>query len=260
MFLIKLGGSVITDKATEGVFKPETVHQLAGELAAARKSCILVHGAGSFGHVLAKFHRLNDGLSFPSQTLGFSRTQASVQTLNCHILNALLHHNLPIISLPPHAILTLDDHRLKTMDYGKFETALANGFIPVTYGDVAFDDQLKGSVCSGDLLMRALAAHFKPEKVIFVMDEDGLYTANPKTHPDARFIDHITLQELPELSTELDTRADVTKGMQGKLETIASIASLGIDVILLNGNIKNRLHDTLVGRQTRQTLIEGARL
>jgi molybdenum storage protein len=32
--------------------------------------------------------------------------------------------------------------------------------------------------------------------MIFVKDEDGLYTANPKTHPDAEFIPRITVAEM----------------------------------------------------------------
>jgi molybdenum storage protein len=36
-------------------------------------------------------------------------------------------------------------------------------------------------------------------RMIFVKDEDGLYTANPKTDPDATFIPRITVDELVEL-------------------------------------------------------------
>jgi isopentenyl phosphate kinase len=45
--------------------------------------------------------------------------------------------------------------------------------------------------------------------------------------------------------------------MQGKIETIKNISRLGIDTILLNGNINNRLYDTLVGRKTKNTLVHG---
>ena len=32
--------------------------------------------------------------------------------------------------------------------------------------------------------------------MIYVKDEDGLYTANPKTHPDATFIPRVTVDEM----------------------------------------------------------------
>ncbi|GAI70662.1 unnamed protein product, partial [marine sediment metagenome] len=45
---------------------------------------------------------------------------------------------------------------------------------------------------------------------------------------------------LENLTTSSNTYADVTKGMAGKIETIKNISHLGIDVVLLNGNINNR--------------------
>ena len=45
--------------------------------------------------------------------------------------------------------------------------------------------------------------------------------------------------------------------MKGKIETIKNIANLGIDIVLLNGNIDNRLYDTLIGKETKCTLILG---
>ena len=35
--------------------------------------------------------------------------------------------------------------------------------------------------------------------MIFVKDEDGLYTANPKTDPDAKLIPQVTVDELIEM-------------------------------------------------------------
>ena len=41
-----------------------------------------------------------------------------------------------------------------------------------------------------------LAETFGCKAMIYVKDEDGLYTANPKTHPDAEFIPRITVDEM----------------------------------------------------------------
>jgi len=54
MYLIKFGGSVITEKSNrDAVFKKSIMDKLAKSLASAGKEYIIVHGAGSFGHVLA---------------------------------------------------------------------------------------------------------------------------------------------------------------------------------------------------------------
>ena len=86
--------------------------------------------------------------------------------------------------------------------------------MPVSFGDVALDRKLGFSICSGDLLVQLLAAEFKPEKVIFVFDEDGLYSANPKDDKNATFIEHTTIKDLDKFTTQLNAHADVTKGMQ----------------------------------------------
>jgi isopentenyl phosphate kinase len=257
MFIVKFGGSVITNKSKDCCFKQEIMDDLAAQVKRAGKEVILVHGAGSFGHILAKQYTLNKGFRQKKQLQGFSLTQAQVQRLNNLVLASLQNHGLAAVSIPPHAIVTLNNHRLLRLDSRIFDSYLKQGFVPVTFGDVALDTTLGFSICSGDLLVQFLAAYFKPEKVIFVLDEDGLYTANPKTDPEASFIETATVKGLRTLTTRSNAHADVTKGMEGKLETITKIAKAGIDTILLNGNVHNRLYNTLKGKQTRYTVIYG---
>ena len=259
MFLIKLGGSVITDKAKECCFKQETMDRLAAELSKAKTEIILIHGAGSFGHILAKKYSLNDGFKRKIQLKGFALTQATVQRLNTLVLASLHHYNIPAVSIPPHAILSLSNHAPTTVDYSLFKRYLSLGFMPVCFGDVVLDKKLGFSICSGDLLMHQLAVALQPEKVIFVLDEDGVYSANPKTDRNATFIETATARELKRLTTKRNAHADVTKGMEGKLSTIRQIAKEGVDTILLNGNIHNRLYDTLKGKKVKCTLVYGDR-
>ncbi|MBN1280333.1 MAG: isopentenyl phosphate kinase family protein [Candidatus Thermoplasmatota archaeon] len=260
MFLIKFGGSVITDKTQPCVFKADVVDRLASEVQRAHKDVILIHGAGSFGHILAKQYRLHDGYKQKRQLKGAALTQAQVQQLNTLVLHALHAHHLPAVSLPAHVILSLRNHKPLRVDYSLFTRYLDMKFLPVSFGDVVLDTTLGFSICSGDLLMQLLAVKFKPEKVIFVLDEDGLYSANPKTDRSATFIQDTTVGELKQFTTRSNTHADVTKGMEGKLRTIAPIAKAGIDTILLNGNLHNRLYDTLQGKKVRQTVIHGEKV
>jgi len=45
-----------------------------------------------------------------------------------------------------------------------------------------------------------VAETFGCKGMIFVKDEDGLYTDNPKTKPGAKFIPHITVDEMKAMS------------------------------------------------------------
>ncbi len=260
MFIIKLGGSVITNKAKECYFKQDVVDRLAVEIKKANKQVILIHGAGSFGHIIAKQYMLNNGFKQKKQIKGFAMTQAMVQHLNSLVMSSLHNHDIPAVSIPPHAILSLSNHKLTRMNYTIFEQYLDLGFTPVSFGDVALDTRLGFSICSGDLLIQTLAAEFKPEKVIFVLDEDGLYSANPKTNKNATFIEKATRKDLEKLTTRVDAYADVTEGMKGKLHTIKQIAREGVNTILLNGNIHNCLYDTLKGKKVRSTIVYGDKI
>jgi len=257
MFILKLGGSVITKKSEQGCFRPEVVDNLAREINKANTEVILVHGAGSFGHILAKQYELNKGYKNEDQLHGFSLTHAMVQTLNSFVLKSLHSHNVSAVSLSPHSIVKLNDHELARMNYKIFEEYLDKHFTPVTFGDVVLDEKLGFSICSGDLLVMTLAKYFKPEKVIFVMDEDGLYTSNPKINKDAEFIESMTIEKLEKLTTSIDAHADVTGGMGGKIDTMKNISRLGIDTVLLNGNKQDVLYNVLIGEDDKCTIVYG---
>lgn len=257
MIIIKLGGSVITDKTKECTFKTETMDKLAENIKKADKQIIIVHGAGSFGHILAKEYGLNQGYKRLEQIKGFSLTHEKVQTLNSLVLKSLQKNDIHAVSISPHSNIKLNNHKIQKMDYKIFEEYLEKNFTPVTFGDVVLDKTLGFSICSGDLLMQTLSKHFKPKKVVFVMDEDGIFNANPKIDKKAKLIQNTTVKELETLTTSADVHADVTGGMAGKIQTIKKIAKNGVETILVNGNKPDRLYKVLVGEKTISTTVYG---
>ncbi|KYK32845.1 MAG: kinase [Thermoplasmatales archaeon SG8-52-3] len=257
MNIIKLGGSVITDKRKENFFKKEVVENLVKAIKKANKETIIIHGAGSFGHIIADKYKLNEGKKSKDQLLGFSLTHGMVQKLNSLVLDSLNNNRIAAVSIPPHSNLILDNHNPYKFDFTIFKNYLEIGFTPVTFGDVVLDKKLGFSICSGDLLMVLLAENLKPEKTIFVIDEDGLFTSNPKIDKNAELIESATIEKLNGLLAAPDSHADVTGGMKGKIETIKKISKLGIDTILLNGNKPDRIFKVLKGEKVKSTIITG---
>lgn len=255
MFLIKIGGSVITEKTQEKpIFKKKVMDDLASMLQKAGKNVVIIHGAGSFGHVLAKRYNLNKGCSSSLQKQGFVETHALVQTLNTFVLQSLHNHGIAAVSIPPHATTICNNHEIDKIETDIYLTYMTFGFTPVGYGDVVLDRSLGCSICSGDLIVQHLAETLNPEAIIFVMDEDGLYTDNPKIDKNATFIKSIGINELNDLNTRMDAHADVTKGMGGKLKIIKKIVEEGNKTILINGNKADRLYDVLLDKSTKSTI------
>ena len=82
MIILKIGGSVITNKAQENTFKKGIMDRLSKEIKTSGKKIMIVHGAGSFGHITAKKYGLQNGFQDTKQIKGFSLTHLSVQKLN----------------------------------------------------------------------------------------------------------------------------------------------------------------------------------
>ena len=149
----------------------------------------------------------------------------------------------------------MSNRKLKYIDLKCFEESISIGLTPVTFGDIVFDDELGFSICSGDILVLNLSRYFKPEKVIFVIDEDGIFDKDPKRYKDAKLLREIKYNDLPVAEKSIYT--DVTGGMGGKIEVIREIAKEDIDVLVVNGNKRDRLFGSLIGKRVKGTLVIG---
>lgn len=255
MFLVKLGGSVITDKARLRTARPAAIKRLAREIAAVRTPLVVVHGAGSFGHILARKYRLTEGAPTPDRRKGAARVQQDVKELDALVVNALIDAGLAAVAVPPSAVLSLDDGSVASVDLTSFLVYASGGFTPVTFGDVVRDVRRGVSVCSGDVLMLELARTFQPERAIFVADVDGLYTADPKRVRDARLLDVVGPDDLSRIRFRSSRRTDVTGGIESKVRRMIEVAAHVKECRIVNGNVKNRVRDALRGRRVVGTRV-----
>ena len=246
MILIKFGGSVITDKTRYRTFNAGRVMRLCEEIKESGESVIVVHGAGSFGHVLAKEHDLNGGFKDASQIPAVAQVCYDVRDLNAMIVKELNNVGLPAVSVPTGSCFMMDDRELIIDDPSILTNMFEKGIMPVMFGDVVMDRKLGFAICSGDQIMEKLTKIFHPSRVVFVSDIDGLYDKDPKTNKDARLIECVTEDTMRTVETDI-TVADVTGGVRGKMETMLRMCSEGCDCVLVNGTVKGRLLSLLKG-------------
>ena len=259
--VLKIGGSVITDKDGELAAKTEIINRLAEEIAKAKlSSLILVHGGGSFGHPTAKKWGIKEGFKEAGQMLGFAETHHVMTVLNGLVMDALVWHEIPAVSVAPSCGFLTDNGRIKSSDCTMVERMMKMGFTPVLYGDVTIDDKLGFTVLSGDQLVSYLALKFNASRVVLGIDCDGLYDADPKADKNAKMFQHLTLDELKALEGRLakPTNADVTGGIRGKVRELLPIAEKGIPVTIVNGAKVGRVYKALVGERVEGTLIARA--
>ncbi len=239
MILIKLGGSVITDKSKEYTFKPRVVKRLLDEIKEGTKNerFVIVHGGGSFGHPGA--HRYGFNTKAPGQLAqGTAEVQYQMRILNNLVLDMMIKADLWGVSIPGGLISIFDEGKLKEIKTDILNELLNLGTIPVAFGDVAIDKTWSVTICSGDDLMLGMAHLAK--KAIFVTDVDGIYK-------EGKVCELFTEDMLPLNSDDIPSshdRIDVTGGMKDKTNKMLDIAS-HCPSFIVNGTVEGRLKKLL---------------
>ncbi len=248
---LKLGGSIITDKDSYLKADIPTIQRLAKEIAGSRiQRILIVHGAGSFGHPLAKKYEINDGFKHEKQLLGFCEIRMAMIELNRILVDALLKEKVPAVPVFPCSYITTLKGRIESINLTPIIGLLRLGFVPVTCGDVVYDDALGFTVLSGDQLISYLSMSLNASRIILGVDVDGIFTSDPKTNPDAEFLDHLSLNEVRNLVSSLgeSTSTDVTGGMFGKISELIPAVEKDIEVIVMNASEPGRMLEVLAGR------------
>jgi len=253
MFLIKLGGSVITNKEKECTFSYKPTRRLVEEMREFTEPLIVTHGGGSFGHTKAYRFKLKGGLvkdAGVDQIAGFCEVQQDMRTLNQYVLDLMNKTGMKAAPVPTCSSVIFQDGELASLDLRMYDKVLALGAVPVGFGDVVFDTKRVFTICSADHLMYQLAKEYRPAKVVFVTDVDGLFDKDPDDYSDAKLIQLVTsLDELPKgLQPQYVDGKDVTGGMAAKARQAMAIAELGLEAWLVNGHEPERLALVLEGR------------
>lgn len=257
--ILKIGGSVITDKNGELAARTQVIDRLADEIRKASvKNLVIVHGGGSFGHPTAQKYAIKEGYTEGTQRIGFSETHHVMTVLNGLVMDALVWHMVPAVSISPSSCITTESGRIKTFEDAPLKMLLKLGFLPVFYGDAVMDTKLGFTILSGDQIVSTLATRLSAERIVMGVDVDGLYDSDPKVEKKAKMMEHLTLEELKKLQSKLGkpTACDVTGGMLGKMTELLPAVEKGISITIVNAGEPNYVCQALVGEKVKSTTIE----
>ena len=142
----------------------------------------------------------------------------------------------------------IDRHRY-TNTRNTFMELMRQRVIPiVNENDVVALDELK--IGDNDNMSALVAGIVDADLVIILSDVDGLYTANPQTHPDA-----VIVPEVAEITPEIEARAGGvgsargTGGMATKIQAAKAATSSGIHLVIASGTEKNAITRVLQGEE-----------
>eukprot|EP01028_Stygiella_incarcerata_P012774 TRINITY_DN80441_c0_g1_i1.p1 TRINITY_DN80441_c0_g1~~TRINITY_DN80441_c0_g1_i1.p1 ORF type:complete len:285 (+),score=91.53 TRINITY_DN80441_c0_g1_i1:52-906(+) len=269
--VIKLGGSLLTNKAIPKEIREDVLHSCVEEIRTLRdqntlQNICIIHGVGSYGHPPVVRHKLHHGLIHEDQLLALSKTQSEVQEFRSRLVHEFQMAGLPVILLQASSSMVCDGMKEKTYFCDPLKRFMKVGMIPVMGGDMVVDEKMGFCVCSGDLLAVAIARELGATKLVFACDVEGVYDDDPTKHADAKLIQEYTIGSKA-LGGEGEEKEDIAPGgegksidasglMAGKLKWISSpecvrLIEQGMDVHLISmshsGNLSALLHGESVG-------------
>ncbi|GAB1422378.1 isopentenyl phosphate kinase [Anaerolineales bacterium] len=257
--LIKLGGSLITDKAGQKCFREETCLRLAQEIKSALaekpQKIIIGHGSGSFGHQEAHQFQTHLGVKTAEDWIGFTRVAYVAAELNQLVAGTFMGIDLPVFRMPLSNAAISENKSI--IDYPQIEILnrlLETAIIPLVYGDVVMDKEIGGTIASTEMIFKTITDLNKEiDKIILVGKVDGVLSDQVQLIPQISAQNFDTIRPMLKGSDS----TDVTGGMLSKVEDMLALVSgkPGMVIQIINGEVEGRLQDSLLDKSIPATLI-----
>jgi isopentenyl phosphate kinase len=245
MLILKLGGAAITDKAHANTPRLDQIQSIAHLLAQYPQPMILIHGAGSFGHVIAQEYDLQNGYSGEAQREALVQLQLQLHNLNSLVVENLVAAGLPAMTIHPASMCVMKGGRIETFWLDPILNMLNLGLLPVLYGDCVWDTQQTFGILSGDQLVVYLANAVGADRVAFGTDVQGVLDAEGKVIRQFLISAALTDHQM--------SHADVTGGMLGKLGEITHLKNPHTQVHIFN--LERQLAQFLAGDEPGTRII-----
>ena len=255
IILIKLGGSVITNKSVAYRPRLNVIRKLAKELKRITGvSIVLAHGVGSFAHTSSEKYGGKKGYK---SKWGVAKVALDVMEINRIVMNILIEEGIPAVSLRPMSMIITKAGKVKKHLFEIVEEIIGQGLMPVIYGDVLWDKSWKTTIYSGEAILNEIGMYlmqkgYKIDKIVQLGETSGVYDNNGETIP------LITKENWKDIKKYIlkKNRSDVTGGMKHKIENALSVTRKGIDTWIANGIIPNELFNALSGKAIKGTIIQ----
>ncbi len=263
IILIKLGGSLITDKEKPFTAKMEIIKDLARQIKEALDKdkniqLIIGNGGGSFPHYPAVKYKMNKGIKTKDQLKGFCLVQDAASQLNRIIVGEFLKVGIQAVSMNPSSMIISRGGKIKDFFVKPIIKLLDLNLVPVIYGDIVIDEILGSKIYSteqllGEIALRLIRLNFKIGKIIHNGVTIGVLDENSQNIPK---IDKKMFTKI-EKNFTLVKGFDVTGGMLHKVKESLDLAQKGIKSLIINGTSKkNLLKKAILGEVVTGTVIE----
>ena len=260
--LLKLGGSLITDKTRPGVARHAAISRLADELALAvthrsRPRLVVGHGSGSYGHAAASDGGLTPGADVRKRLDAISGTQHRAAELHRLVVAALVNAGARPFSVAPSSFLCAVGGRVGRPFVEPIFEALELGLLPIVYGDVVLDRKRGAVIVSTEEVFLLLAQEAarrgnRVVRVVWLGETDGVRDEAGGTI--ARLSAATALRTARRVTGA--SGVDVTGGMALRLRTAGTLAGAGISSSIVDGRKAGAVGAAIAGRTSGGTRVD----
>ena len=250
--VIKIGTSTLAHPTGHlNIRRVEQLCKIMSDIKNAGHELILV-SSGAIGMGVGKLGLLERPKDIPSK-------QAAAAVGQCELMYTYdklfseYHHTVAQL------LITGDDTTNDTRRLNFTNTLnrlLELGALPIINENdtVATDEIVIGD---NDTLAAIVARSVHADMLILLSDIDGLYTADPHTHPEAALLHHVArvddhIREIAGISSSTQG----TGGMVTKLHAADICLGCGCKMVIANGNNPGNLYDILEGKTVGTTFSE----
>jgi isopentenyl phosphate kinase len=261
--LLKLGGSIITDKDIPMSVREDVLADLVRQITEARphldqthEQLIIGHGQGSFAHMPAAQYKTMGGFINDESLLGMAIVQDSAAQLNRLVVHACIRQELPAVTFAPSNTFITKARKSVEFFLPLLEAYLDKGLWPITGGDVLVDYAQGCTIWSTEEVLAYLAVelqkrHRKVQRIIHVTEVPGVLDA------EGNIVPRVTPANWPTVKKAIGRTKgfDVTGGMLLKVEESLGLLKHGVESLIISGLEPNNLYKALVGEKWQGTLV-----
>ncbi len=256
--VLKIGGSIVTDKSKPYSIRKDVIKRIARELKPyldLNNKLILVHGGGSYGHHIV---RMYNELNREKDAHYYSIVTISMNELSLKTAEILRLEGLPVTIIPTHVIFRLDEKsNIEPYNIKVITDHLERGIIPILYGDLVLGRD-GFPVLSGDDISWYLACKLKASRLLFATSVDGIYAGSIGRSPIIEFIncrDTNIEETIGKFQEKTGSSIDVTGGIINKVIVARKYGCGNMDVIIFNGLVEGNIRKALLGEKITGTKV-----
>jgi isopentenyl phosphate kinase len=173
VIVVKLGGSVVTEKSRPETVAEDALARAADAIAAHDGALVVVHGGGSFGHPHAERHGVTT-TEGTHEARAVSEIHGAMRELNAAVVGALLERDVPAVGVNPLSVASRDVSAGLSLPVDVPDRMLGEEFVPVLHGDVVVHEGRGATIVSGDELVVGLARGLQADRVGLCSDVPGV--------------------------------------------------------------------------------------